>query len=81
MPAEFNKEFRDQYQKTLDLAKKQIHDIESTIEDELARVKERLADLQNKKKSLLQIYAAGCELLGVENEFEKAESSGQGTDL
>ncbi|OGF63590.1 MAG: hypothetical protein A2Y62_06620 [Candidatus Fischerbacteria bacterium RBG_13_37_8] len=81
MGIELSKELRDQYQKTLDLAKKQIQDIENTIEDELAKVKERLAELQNKKKTLLQMYAAGCEILGTDNEFEKSESSGQGADL
>jgi len=81
MPAEITKDLREQYQKTLELAKKQIHDIEATIEEELARVKERLAELQNRKKSLLQMYAAGCELLGVENEFEKAESTSQKADI
>ncbi len=81
MAIELSKELREQYQKTLDLAKKQIQEIENTIEEELAKVKEKLAELQNKKKTLLQMYAAGCEILGTENEFEKGESSGSSSDL
>lgn len=65
------------YKKTLEHTKKQIKEIDAMIEEELKRVRERLAELQNTKKSIRQIYDAACVLLGVENEFEKEESEAQ----
>ncbi len=38
------------------MARKEIEDIEKKIEEELARVKQRLIDLQNAKKAARQIY-------------------------
>lgn len=66
------------YQKTLEWTRKEISDIDTQIEEELARVKERLAELQNAKKAARQIYDGACNRLGIENELEKAESAGEG---
>ncbi len=66
------------YQKTLEWTRKEISDIDTQIEEELARVKERLADLQNAKKAARQIYDGACARLGIENELEKAEASQEG---
>lgn len=51
--------------------KEEIKEIDSQIEDELAKVKERLAQLQEAKKAALQMHAATCMRLGVKNEFEE----------
>ncbi|MGQ9618621.1 MAG: hypothetical protein ACUVUG_06650 [Candidatus Aminicenantia bacterium] len=59
------------YKKTMEHTRKQIKEIDAMIEEELKRVREKLAELQNTKKSIRQIYDAACVLLGVENEFEK----------
>jgi hypothetical protein len=61
------------YKQTLEITRKQIDELNGQIEDELARVKERLADLQAKKNAAKQIYDGACKILGVENELEKAE--------
>jgi hypothetical protein len=61
------------YQQTLEIARKSVDEINAQIEDELAKVKERLADLQSKKNAAKQIYDGACKILGVENELEKAE--------
>lgn len=61
------------WQTTLDMTRRQITDLNSQIEDELARVKERLAELQNKKNAAKQIYDGACKMLGVENDLEKEE--------
>ena len=61
------------WQTTLDMTRKQINDLNSQIEDELAKVKERLAELQNAKNAAKQIYDGACKILGVENDLEKED--------
>jgi len=63
------------YQKTMEWTRKEIADIDTQIEEELARVKERLAELQNAKKAARQIYDGATARLGVENELDKAEQA------
>jgi hypothetical protein len=63
------------YQTTLDMTKKNISDINAQIEEELANVKIRLAELQNSKNAAKQIYDGACKMLGVDNDLEKDEES------
>ena len=63
------------YQTTMDMTRKQIGDLNSQIEEELARVKERLAELQAAKNAAKQIYDGACKMLGVENDLEKEEEA------
>jgi hypothetical protein len=63
------------YRQTLEMTRKQIGDLNSQIEEELAKVKERLAELQNAKNAAKQIYDGACKILGVENDIEKEEES------
>ncbi len=63
------------YRQTLDMTKKQIGDLNAQIEEELAKVKERLAELQSAKNAAKQIYDGACKILGVENDIEKEEES------
>ena len=63
------------YQTTVDMTKKNINDINSQIEEELANVKIRLAELQNSKNAAKQIYDGACKMLGVENDLEKEDDS------
>ena len=64
------------YQQTLEMTRKQIGDLNGQIEEELAKVKERLAELQNAKNAAKQIYDGACRILGVENDLEKEEEGG-----
>jgi len=64
------------YKQTLEMTRKQINDLNAQIEEELSKVKERLADLQARKNAAKQIYDGACKMLGVENDLEKAEESG-----
>ena len=61
------------YRQTLEIARKSIDELNVQIEEELAKVKDRLADLQAKKNAAKQIYDGACKILGVENELEKTE--------
>ncbi len=61
------------YKTTLEMTRTQINDLNSQIEEELAKVKERLAELQNAKNAAKQIYDGACKILGVDNDLEKDE--------
>ncbi len=61
------------YQQTLDMTRRQINDLNGQIEEELAKVKERLAELQNAKNAAKQIYDGACRILGIENDLDKDE--------
>jgi hypothetical protein len=63
------------YQQTLEMTRKQIGDLNGQIEDELAKVKERLAELQNAKNAAKQIYDGACKILGIENDLEKEDEA------
>jgi hypothetical protein len=61
------------YRQTLEMAKKGIEELNVQIEEELAKVKNRLADLQAKKNAAKQIYDGACKILGIENDLEGAD--------
>jgi ubiquitin len=62
------------YQQTLEMTRKQIGDLNTQIEEELAKVKDRLAELQNAQKAARQMYDAACMRLGIPNDLEEGES-------
>jgi hypothetical protein len=64
---------RNFYETTLKEAKRQIEIIDAKIEEELARVKELIAQLQEQKKSTRMIYDSAASILGSKNEFEDSE--------
>lgn len=70
-----SKEQQGFYQQTLEMTRRQINDLNAQIEEELAKVKERLAELQNAKNAAKQIYDGACKILGVENDLEKSEEA------
>jgi len=57
------------YKHTLEVTRKQILDLNGQIEEELAKVKERLAELQNARNAAKQIYDGACKILGLENDL------------
>ena len=59
------------YQRTLEMTRRQIADLDAQIEEELARAKERLGALQSAKEAARQIYDGACKMLGVENDLEE----------
>jgi hypothetical protein len=62
------------YQQSLEMARRQLEEIDQKIERELAEVRERLAALQDKRKAALKMYDAACTMLGVPNELEQEET-------
>jgi len=63
------------YEETLKHVKNEIAEIDNSVEEELAKVKERLAELQKAKKASLQVYGGACARLGVENDLVGEEES------
>jgi hypothetical protein len=61
------------YRQTMEITRRQIVELNAQIEEELAKVKERLAELQNAKNAAKQIYDGACRILGVENDLEQEE--------
>jgi sortase (surface protein transpeptidase) len=63
------------YENTLTVTKQEITDLDRQIEEELAKVKERLAQLQNAKKAARQMYDAACLRLEIPNDLAEEEGA------
>ena len=61
------------YETTLQVTKQEINDLKDQIEDELAKVKDRIAELQSAINASKQMYSAACTRLGVSNDLEDEE--------
>jgi ElaB/YqjD/DUF883 family membrane-anchored ribosome-binding protein len=63
------------YETTLQMTKQEISDLKDQIEEELAQVKDRIADLQSAINASKQMYAAACNRLGVKNDMDDEDGS------
>lgn len=64
-------EQRASYENMLNVTRQEIGELDQQIEEELAKVKERLAELQNAKKASRQIYDGICLRLGLPNDLDE----------
>ena len=62
------------YENTMAVTRREITELEEQIQEELAKVKDRLAELQNAQKAARQMYDAACMRLGIPNDLEDSES-------
>jgi len=62
------------YETTLQVTKQEISDLKDQIEEELAKVKDRIAELQNAINASKQMYAAACSRLGINNDMDDEEA-------
>ena len=62
------------YENTLAVTRQEMEELDHLIEEELAKVKDRLAELQNAKKASRQMYDAACLRLGIDNDLEAEEA-------
>ncbi len=62
------------YEEALKQTKQEIQDLENQIQEELARVKQKIADLQAGQKAARQMYDAACQRLGIPNDLEDENS-------
>jgi ElaB/YqjD/DUF883 family membrane-anchored ribosome-binding protein len=65
------------YETTLSVTKQEINDLKDQIEEELAKVKDRIAELQSAINASKQMYAAACNRLGMHNDLDD-EEGGEG---
>ncbi|MFN3413412.1 MAG: hypothetical protein ACK42L_05060 [Thermoanaerobaculum sp.] len=63
------------YEETLKVTKQEIQDLENQIQEELQRVKQRIAELQAAQKAARQMYDAACQRLGIPNDLEQSASA------
>jgi ElaB/YqjD/DUF883 family membrane-anchored ribosome-binding protein len=63
------------YESTLEITRTEIGELKDQIEEELSKVKDRIADLQNAINASKQMYAAACNRLGVPNDLDEEEGS------
>ncbi len=65
------------YETTLEVTRQEISDLKDQVEEELSKVKERIAELQNAINAAKQMYEAACNRLGVPNDLDdEGESQG-----
>jgi hypothetical protein len=65
---------RQFYEDARQRTRSELETFQSQIDAELAKVKERIADLDNGRKAVRQMYDAACVMLGEPNEFEEDEN-------
>jgi hypothetical protein len=70
-----NEQQRKFYENILAGTRQEIEDLDRQIEEELAKVKDRLAELQSGKKAARQAYDAACLRLGIPNDLEAGDDS------
>ena len=61
------------YERTREITRRQIADLNAEMEEELRMVRERIESLRASVDSAKQIYDVACKMLGVENDLEKDE--------
>ena len=66
-------EQRQFYEKSLEITRDEIKGLDREIEEELAKVKDRLMELQTARKASLQMYGAACTRLSIPNDLAEAE--------
>ncbi|MEN6310482.1 MAG: hypothetical protein ABFD80_02970 [Acidobacteriota bacterium] len=72
-----SKDQEELYKRTMGEVKRQLDNLDDEVEKELQKVRRRLAELQESKKSLKMVYEGTAKLLGIEVESEDEEAGDQ----
>ena len=72
-----NKEQEEIYKKAMDTAKKELDNVDSNMQEEIQKARQKLAELQESKKHFRQIYEGTALLLGIEVEPEEESDLSQ----
>ncbi len=64
------------YEEALKQTKAEIQEFEGLIQEELGKVKEKIAEMQSDQKAARQMYDAACQRLGIPNDLEGEDSGG-----
>jgi hypothetical protein len=68
-----SKDQEELYKRTMEEVRNQLDHLDEEVEKELQKVRKRLAELQESKKSLKMVYEGTAKLLGIELEAEEEE--------
>lgn len=69
-----SKDQEELYKRTMGEVKRQLENLDDEVEKELQKVRRRLAELQESKKSLKMVYEGTAKLLGVEVEVDDEDA-------
>jgi ribosomal protein L11 len=61
---------KQKYEVTRQMAKEELESLDKEISAELAKVKDKLLELQQAKKAVKQIYDGACARMGVQSVLE-----------
>ena len=64
---------RQKFDTARQMAKEELDQLDREINNELARVKERLLELQQAKRAVKQIYDGACARMGIKSVIEMKE--------
>ena len=63
------------YESTLEITRQEIGELKDQIEEELSKVKDKIAELQTAINASKQMYAAACSRLGLPNDLDDEEGA------
>ena len=63
------------YETTLQVTKQEISELKEQIEEELAKVKDRIQELQSAMSASRQMYEAACQRLGIPNDLDEDDET------
>jgi ABC-type Zn uptake system ZnuABC Zn-binding protein ZnuA len=70
-----SKEKEELYKKMMEDAKSQLKEIDDQMQEEIQKIREKLAELQAAKKNFQQVYDGAAKILGIETKLEDEEES------
>lgn len=75
-----SKDQEEIYKKAMEAAKKELDSVDENMQEEIQKARQRLAELQDSKKQLRQVYEGTAQLLGLEIEPEEDEKELEGAE-
>lgn len=70
-----NKEKEDLYKKMMEDAKNQLIALDRQMQEEIQKIREKLAELQAAKKNFKQVYDGAAKILGISAKLEDEQES------
>lgn len=64
---------KQKYEITRQMAQEELQQLDKEISAELAKVKEKLLELQQAKKAVKQIYDGACARMGIKSSLEMTD--------
>jgi len=68
-----SEEKEELYKRMMEDAKSQLKDIDNQMQQEIQKIRKKLAELQAAKKNFKQVYDGAAKILGIRTEIEDEE--------